>query len=1350
MQLRRSSRSTDQQKSPNDMSSDGATVVSANSVGPNNDENQSPVKEESVDADVNENDSDTGSDIFMPGGITIKATAISENIQNVKEKCDEDNSEKTDEESNCEKNNSGEEQVLSDEKSNQNTSCEKDEQQDIEEEKMDAGYDDEDSRSSCLQINTDTPEPDGDKAESKNDKLSSLSPEITKERNIFDNSDIFSESLEEKSEKVKEEVKTEDEDDEHNISDDFKIGQQEKDSIEDDEEPDDGVTEPPCFENVESNIYLIDKKKSRLSKEVRRMICECPYEPDDPLFLGCGDDCLNRLLMIECHTRCPTGEFCTNRNFQRGCNYNLEIFKAGKKGWGLRTNEPIQKGSFIIEYCGEVVDYNEFHNRTLQYDAEKMTHYYFMTLKTNEIIDATKKGCKSRFINHSCDPNSVTQKWTVNGFLRVGFFALRYISAGEELSFDYQFQRYGEKPQNCYCGAMNCRGVIGTEQVNSFPIYMEKMISDSPSMSSKQKKRKKQMKEFYDSALADELNELLGTKWELKESKHSLELLRLMVKVETLHERKELLKILQSSRDTSALKAFVRYKGLSLLWTWMVDASEDKHKYKVEILKTLKHLPIPNKNELDDSKLSTIVIKWASAKQEEGVKRESGSDDESQSPSDNEVKNDEGGSTSQDESSKEEEAEGKNSGTSLEAESMEEGEILENEDASSNKKAKKKDKITRKKERGDARKRDIASLSATLLEDWKLLKEVFRIPKKSQTPDRRPKAESEDSPIPEEKRLNNKGMDSPSQTNTLTATVGTPPSSKTVLPDSTFRSPSNKQKPTQLYKGGGLLSTYSSESADSPSSSSQDRGDDPKNTNEKNSRRGWRKSPTSTSDQVEHSRSGSDSSDRNVAADSTNNSRGDGDADSTWTGGSDTRDSRRDSGWSRNRGRRRSYDNDNRGWNDRENDSYSGGEGERHRGNWNSTNRGRNRWNDRHNRGGRQHADRGYQGASDESNGNSWRKHGRDFYEPPKNMQHHQQFGNLNMVPNMPPNMMPVMMNRMPNQMRMPMFQGNGNNSTIMGQPPNQMLPQHPMSGNAPGIFPPNRLPPRPPGNPQINTMMPNQLPHSSPLVSPMSASPFNTAPLPPPKPVGQYSSPAQPEVSALNVVNQLQLLLNAERLKQAQELNNTKPETPDFSRSSTSGSNSPTRTKVPAVLPPHWKTATDSEGRMYYYHAITRETSWDPPMHIEEEDTKEEIPPKKIKKRHSTEDPRSPPQSKQSPRIAAADTTHHHGPRTPPGPHSSHGSSAHKVREAFKAKMSSVVVNCLNAYQKVDCKQGRIKNIDDFKFLARKLTHGLIMKEIQRIKGEERLICNDSVKVKVKEYIRNYMKKFGPCYIRS
>lgn len=35
-------------------------------------------------------------------------------------------------------------------------------------------------------------------------------------------------------------------------------------------------------------------------------------------------------------------------------------------------------------------------------------------------------------------------QWTVNGELRVGFFSKRPISAGEEITFDYQLQRYGQ------------------------------------------------------------------------------------------------------------------------------------------------------------------------------------------------------------------------------------------------------------------------------------------------------------------------------------------------------------------------------------------------------------------------------------------------------------------------------------------------------------------------------------------------------------------------------------------------------------------------------------------------------------------------------------------------------------------------------------------------------------------------------------------------------------------------------------------------------------------------------------------------------------------------------------------
>lgn len=54
------------------------------------------------------------------------------------------------------------------------------------------------------------------------------------------------------------------------------------------------------------------------------------------------------------------------------------------------------------------------------------------------MIDAGPKGNSSRFINHSCSPNCETQKWTVNGDVRIGLFALCDIEAGE---FTYMLSR---------------------------------------------------------------------------------------------------------------------------------------------------------------------------------------------------------------------------------------------------------------------------------------------------------------------------------------------------------------------------------------------------------------------------------------------------------------------------------------------------------------------------------------------------------------------------------------------------------------------------------------------------------------------------------------------------------------------------------------------------------------------------------------------------------------------------------------------------------------------------------------------------------------------------------------------
>ncbi len=64
--------------------------------------------------------------------------------------------------------------------------------------------------------------------------------------------------------------------------------------------------------------------------------------------------------------------------------------------------------------------------------------FYFLALDQGLTIDAKDKANLARFINHSCNPNCITQVWNVAGEPRAGIFAVRDIPAGEELTFDYQ------------------------------------------------------------------------------------------------------------------------------------------------------------------------------------------------------------------------------------------------------------------------------------------------------------------------------------------------------------------------------------------------------------------------------------------------------------------------------------------------------------------------------------------------------------------------------------------------------------------------------------------------------------------------------------------------------------------------------------------------------------------------------------------------------------------------------------------------------------------------------------------------------------------------------------------------
>ncbi|THX29168.1 hypothetical protein D6C97_04727 [Aureobasidium pullulans] len=193
--------------------------------------------------------------------------------------------------------------------------------------------------------------------------------------------------------------------------------------------------------------------------------CDCVEEWDAHTQSNhaCGEDsdCINRATKMECPEDCGCGDGCENQRFQRKVYADVSVIKTDKKGFGLRANKDLKQNDFIFEYIGEVISEPAFRRRMHQYDQEGIKHFYFMSLSKGEFVDATKKGNLGRFCNHSCNPNCFVDKWVVGDRLRMGIFAERRVEAGEELTFNYNVDRYGADPQPCYCGEPNCSGFIG-------------------------------------------------------------------------------------------------------------------------------------------------------------------------------------------------------------------------------------------------------------------------------------------------------------------------------------------------------------------------------------------------------------------------------------------------------------------------------------------------------------------------------------------------------------------------------------------------------------------------------------------------------------------------------------------------------------------------------------------------------------------------------------------------------------------------------------------------------------------------------------------------------------------------
>lgn len=133
------------------------------------------------------------------------------------------------------------------------------------------------------------------------------------------------------------------------------------------------------------------------------------------------------------------GQRCRNDNMsmKRGVRLLVGVSNVEGAGLGLFTQHALNKGDFVDEYVGEIMSQEEAERRGVVYDRQNMS--YLFNLCSDFSVDATVKGNKTRYANHSDAPNIEPRLIRVNGVSRIGFFAIKDIGAQEELFFDYGY-----------------------------------------------------------------------------------------------------------------------------------------------------------------------------------------------------------------------------------------------------------------------------------------------------------------------------------------------------------------------------------------------------------------------------------------------------------------------------------------------------------------------------------------------------------------------------------------------------------------------------------------------------------------------------------------------------------------------------------------------------------------------------------------------------------------------------------------------------------------------------------------------------------------------------------------------
>ncbi|SCV73160.1 BQ2448_7085 [Microbotryum intermedium] len=363
--------------------------------------------------------------------------------------------------------------------------------------------------------------------------------------------------------------------------------------------------------------------------------CECSYTAGLPdIEQACGEEsqCVNRLMQIECVAGdCRCGQRCQNqrcvlRMFGRiqlgfanrltaiacnGCLFRfqkkeyakIEIVKTEKKGFGVRATQDMTADTFVYEYVGEVIGPTVFAKRMKDYGNEGVKHFYFMALDKDIFIDATKKGGKGRFLNHSCNPNCFVAKWTIGKKMRMGIFTKRSIKANEELTFNYNVDRYGHVAQECYCGEPNCVGFIGgktqTDIGGMDDLYLDALgiaeeVEALGLRGTKKKKGKKLDEDFLPQLRPIDIDEVPKVSAAVRQS------------IQTRRILEKLLTRIQMTNDAEVLSDLLRLHGFNLMTHILKEYPADERVITLD-LEILTKWELKTRNKVESSKIEPCV-----------------------------------------------------------------------------------------------------------------------------------------------------------------------------------------------------------------------------------------------------------------------------------------------------------------------------------------------------------------------------------------------------------------------------------------------------------------------------------------------------------------------------------------------------------------------------------------------------------------------------------------------------------------------------------------------------------------------------------------------------------------------